>query len=1241
MLESNLVRQGLDLAFETDLIYLDVNNNRVGIKTDIPFRPLVVNNTIRTTNLLVDTALNIPNFTFSSNNITNQDNNILLSASGIGATIRAKILQNDGLQLDTNRIISLRSNENIDIFSNGTGQIIFNNNVEVFANLHATGNITFDGNIVLGDSNTDNVTFNSDITSDIIPDVSNLYSLGSTSKKWKDLRTNLVNGTSYNSGGLLVNNIDLSTRPGNIWFVSTTGSNSNVGDHENGPFATIQHALSNATNGDTVYIYPGTYMENFPLTVPVGVTVKGSSIRSVKIIPQASSNDQDAFLLNGETTITDLTIGNFFYNSVANTGYAFKFASGFAVTTRSPYIQNVSVITENESTLASAGRGAYIDGSVANSASVEASMLFYSATFITPNADCIIMKNGVRVEWLNSFIYFANRGLYAENGTLGFAGLGIKYGAELRSIGSANVYGNYGAWADGNKTLMYLINHNFGYIGSGLDSNNDPTEVIQANEIVTLNNGKIYYQSVDHKGDFRVGEILRVESSTGNIEFQTSVFSTSSINLFDGTNTTYIDSGQVTTGNITISGNTIQSTLNEINLNAANNQISITSNTFIDQSLEIMNNISINGNTIFGNNNSDNIVFNNQIINSLIPFTNGTYTLGSSSNRWKQLYSTATILDDIIIDTNFITTTQSNSNLELRANGLGNINVNDSLFVFDNLTVSASSSLSNVTLDTLSANNIQANNLISVATTNTFDDIQFNGNRISTIVSNADLELVANGAGSVIIKDNFNVQQDLFINGNTLLKSTTVTNAVINNLFVQTNLSAAEFFNNDIIVDNNFITTTQSNSNLELRANGTGIVDIQDSLTVDNNTTVLGTTNLQNINVNGTTTTNSANASNSITSNNFSNGNIAINDNFITTNQLNNNLNLFANGSGLVRFADSVLVESTLDVTQSAFLQNTNINGLLTVPNIVVPNNVSTSQFYNSDILINTNFITTTLSNSNLEFRAQGINSGIIVNQILQLRDSNLTNLRTTGTESQRSIELIPTTNNNLKINSNVALRLPIGNNADRILTNLGEIRLNNSNQRFEGRVSTGTRQLYGLFDQDQNTFISAELAPGVNDNIIRMVINGTTRVTVTEQNATFDNLKVDDVLFNLNSISTINSNANLELQPSGTGIINIKDNFEISTSKIKNYSPGSATLIQSNGPGYVKFNGDKALVIPVGTTVERLASPPLGSSRWNTTTSQLEVWDGTVWTGPSGQAGTFTAADMDDLVNILTLVLG
>jgi hypothetical protein len=52
--------------------------------------------------------------------------------------------------------------------------------------------------------------------------------------------------------------------------------------------------------------------EVFPLTVPVGVTVKGLSLRAVTIQPTTGTNTNNAFLLDGETTVADLTVTNFY-----------------------------------------------------------------------------------------------------------------------------------------------------------------------------------------------------------------------------------------------------------------------------------------------------------------------------------------------------------------------------------------------------------------------------------------------------------------------------------------------------------------------------------------------------------------------------------------------------------------------------------------------------------------------------------------------------------------------------------------------------------------------------------------------------------------------------------------------------------------------------------------------------------------------------------------------------------------
>ena len=49
LLADNLLRNGVDLAFETQLLYVDVKNKRVGVKYGSPTVELFINNTTNTT----------------------------------------------------------------------------------------------------------------------------------------------------------------------------------------------------------------------------------------------------------------------------------------------------------------------------------------------------------------------------------------------------------------------------------------------------------------------------------------------------------------------------------------------------------------------------------------------------------------------------------------------------------------------------------------------------------------------------------------------------------------------------------------------------------------------------------------------------------------------------------------------------------------------------------------------------------------------------------------------------------------------------------------------------------------------------------------------------------------------------------------------------------------------------------------------------------------------------------------
>ena len=429
LLKANLLRNGQNLAFETDLLYLDVVNRRIGVKTNSPQYALDVNGVARVQDL------EITNNTFQVGNVTLDGNNGTISTSAQEfsiATADNTIVGNRVLigDLEINNNFKENTNTNSDLFirANGTGNVNIVGNTQINGDLHATGNISADGSITLGDTDTDSIFLNADIASDIMPDAHNTYNIGSTNKRWATGYFANITTENLTTNDLDFGSINLISVPGNIYYVGTNGSDSATGTHPQDPVRTIAKGLAMAGTGDTVYVYPGTYQEAFPLNVPVGVTVKGHSLRSVELSPTSGTQSNDAFRMQGDSTVEDLTIKDFYYNSGSDTGYGFRFAPNFRVYLRSPYVRNVTVITKGTTTSntdprgfasGDAGRGALLDGSVANVDSREASMLFHSVTFITPGQTALKVTNGSRIEWLNCFTYFADKGIEIVDGSSG------------------------------------------------------------------------------------------------------------------------------------------------------------------------------------------------------------------------------------------------------------------------------------------------------------------------------------------------------------------------------------------------------------------------------------------------------------------------------------------------------------------------------------------------------------------------------------------------------------------------------------------------------------------------------------------------------------------------------------------------------------------------------------------------------------------------------------------------------
>ena len=285
----------------------------------------------------------------------------------------------------------------------GTGKVIIPSDLNTTGSIHATGDISFDGNIFIGgDGPEDTLSFQGDIESDLIPDVTGTYNIGSNTQRWGDVHVGSMTGLN---DIVIDNTISLAGVAVNLgienkWYVSTNGADNLAGNHPNFAFGSIRHALQyieESTAGPhELHILPGTYIEQFPLEVPANTTVKGSGLRSVIIKPTVPGRSNDAFLMNDASVVTDLSVVDFEYSSTHDRGYGFRFAPNAGIVTKSPYIQNVSVITKGSNRPADdprgfdsgdAGRGALVDSDVLDSASPRASMLFNAVTFITSAAE--------------------------------------------------------------------------------------------------------------------------------------------------------------------------------------------------------------------------------------------------------------------------------------------------------------------------------------------------------------------------------------------------------------------------------------------------------------------------------------------------------------------------------------------------------------------------------------------------------------------------------------------------------------------------------------------------------------------------------------------------------------------------------------------------------------------------------------------------------------------------------------
>lgn len=186
MLKADLLREGVDLAFETDLLYLDVNNNRIGINKTNPEFDLDVAGTVRVPSIEITSIANIGNITISGNTI---DSNIDVLELGTEDTVvYQKKINIDDIEIESNVIRTITPDTNLELRPTENAIVEIFSDTNVYGDIFITGNITTEGDIIIGDNRLeDTVVFNAKLDSDLIPTTTDTFNLGSTTKRWNTL----------------------------------------------------------------------------------------------------------------------------------------------------------------------------------------------------------------------------------------------------------------------------------------------------------------------------------------------------------------------------------------------------------------------------------------------------------------------------------------------------------------------------------------------------------------------------------------------------------------------------------------------------------------------------------------------------------------------------------------------------------------------------------------------------------------------------------------------------------------------------------------------------------------------------------------------------------------------------------------------------------------------------------------------------------------------------------------------
>ena len=222
----------------------------------------------------------------------------------------------------------------------------------------------------------------------------------------------------------------------------------------------------------------------------------------------------------------------------------------------------------------------------------------------------------------------------------------------------------------------------------------------------------------------------------------------------------------------------------------------------------------------------------------------------------------------------------------------------------------------------------------------------------------------------------------------------------------------------------------------------------------------------------------------------------------------------------------------------------------------------------------------------------------------------------------------ITTASGNITISTSGALRVPVGNTAQRPqagVVTTGQIRFNTQTSEYEGYNGTQWNSLTGVFDNDGDTYITAE--QNADDDTLRFFTTNQERLTISNTGEV-----------TIYTDTTITQDLTVQANSYFTGLMDVDSQATIASLNVEDLTDNRVIFAGAQGEleddANLTFDGSvfdidtvEALGLPRGTTAQRPTVVRPGYLRFNTDDNKTEFWDGSLWSAVGTGTGNVQEA--------------